>query len=147
MIKWLNDSIFLHSRQKRSWIVEVTRLSLRPLIQARSVYDNLPIGRQFDFRAVHGARSRSLEVDSFVVVSAAVAGALEFVFARLPIRSAAQVRAACVNHEQTIGRAVDPDAEFLLELSVDAESELRGISNFEDSRNGRMPGTMRSESR
>src|SRR3981081_2027603 len=52
----------LHHCQKRSGIVELARLSLRPLIQTRSIHDDLPIRRQFYVGTVHWARRRSLEI-------------------------------------------------------------------------------------
>src|SRR6202021_3662801 len=83
-------------------------------------------------RAVHGAGGRALEVDSFTVVPAAVAGTLEFVFAGLPIRRASQMGAACIDHEQAIRRAIDPDAIFLLELGIDAEREFGRVTNLKN---------------
>src|SRR5437773_1005859 len=84
-------------------------------------------------RAIHGTRRRSFKVDAFAVVAAAVAGALELVFAGLPIRRAAEMRAASVDDKHAIGRAVHPDTIFLLPFGVDAECIVRGIANFEDS--------------
>jgi hypothetical protein len=40
--------------------------------------------------------------------------------------------AARVDHENTVGRAIDPDAVSLLELGVDSESEFGGIANFKN---------------
>src|SRR5579862_4753717 len=82
--------------------------------------------------SIHGTRRWAFEVDTFAVVAAPVARAFKFVFAGFPVRRAAKVGAACVDHEQTIGRAVNPDTEFLLKLGVDAECKFRGISNFEN---------------
>jgi hypothetical protein len=42
------------------------------------------------------------------------------------------MRAASVDHEDAIGCAIDPDAIFLLKLSIDTEGELRGISDLEN---------------
>src|SRR5262249_27299220 len=77
-------------------------------------------------------RRRAFEVHSFAVVSATVARALEFVFARLPIRRAAQMRTPRVNHKQPIRRSINPDAIFLLELGVHPERKLRRVSNLEN---------------
>src|SRR5215472_11663823 len=77
----------LYSGQERSRIVELAGLPLRPGIKLRGIDQNLPIGREFDVRAVHRTRRRSFEVDSLAVVAATMAGALEFVFAWLPVRS------------------------------------------------------------
>src|SRR5437773_10831431 len=84
-------------------------------------------------RAIHGTRRRSFKVDAFAVVAAAVAGALERVFAGLPMRRAAGMRAASVDDKHAVGRAVYPDTIFLLPFGVDAECIVRGIANFEDS--------------
>ncbi len=51
----------------------MTRLPLRPLIQLRDIDQYLAVRRHFHVRTVHGARRRALEVNSFAVVSAAVA--------------------------------------------------------------------------
>src|SRR6185437_8715154 len=84
-------------------------------------------------RPVHRARRRSFEVDAFIVITAAVTRALEFVLARLPIRCAAQVSAARIDYEKTIGRAVYPDTIFLLKLCINTEREVRGIADLERS--------------
>src|SRR5713226_4899989 len=110
----------------------MARLSLGPLKEARSVDDDLAVGRQFYVGAVHGARRGAFEVDTFTVVAAAVARALEFVFAGFPVRRAAEMRAARVDDENAIGSAVDPDAVFLLPLGVDAERVVGGIADLED---------------
>src|ERR1700683_4395619 len=104
----------LHSRQKCSRIVEFARQPLRPLIQARGVDNDLPVWRQLYVRAVHRTRRRSLKINAFAVVTTAVARTFKFVLARLPVGRATQVRAARVNYEYAVRRAIDPDAVFLL---------------------------------
>ncbi len=42
------------------------------------------------------------------------------------------MRAARVDHEHSIGCAINPDAIFLLEFGIDAERELRGIADLEN---------------
>ena len=74
-------------------------LSLGPLIQPRSVHNNLPIRRQFDLRPIHGPRRRALEVNSFAVVATAVAGTFKFIFAGLPIGRASQMRTSRIDYE------------------------------------------------
>src|SRR5215472_134906 len=96
--------------QIRPRIIEVALLSLGPLIQARSVHDDLAIGGDLDVRAVHRARGRTFEVHPFAVIAAAVTGALELVFACFPVRGAAQVRAARVYNKDAVRSAVHPDA-------------------------------------
>ncbi len=82
-------------------------------------------------RAIHGTRRGTFEVDAFGIVAAAVARALEFVFAGLPVRRAAQVGADRRDHEDALGVAHHPDAVLILELGIDAESEIRGIADLE----------------
>jgi hypothetical protein len=62
-------------------------------------------------RPVHGARRRTLEVDAFGIVAAAVAGALELIFALLPVRRAAQVSADGRDDEDALGIAHWPKGE------------------------------------
>jgi hypothetical protein len=53
------------------------------------VNHNLTVGIELDVSAIHRARCRTFEVDSFSVVAAAVARALKLAFAGDPIRSTA----------------------------------------------------------
>src|SRR6266849_5835439 len=106
-------------------------LSLGPLKEPRSVYDDLAVGGQFDVRAVHRARRRTFKIHAFTVVAAAVARALEFVFAGFPVGRAAEMRAARVDDEDAVGRAVDPNAIFLLPLRIDTERVVGRIADFE----------------
>src|SRR5713226_4751494 len=126
-----NSCAWLH-RQKRSRIAEVARLSLRPLIEPGSIHNDLAVGSQFHVRAIHWTRRGSLEVDTFAVVAASVAWALELVLAGLPIGCAAQVSAASVDDEYAIRRAVHPDAIFLLPFSIDTQGVVRGVADLEN---------------
>ena len=81
---------------------------------------------------VHRARRGAFEVHAFAVIAAAVARTLELVFAGFPVRRAAKMRAAGINHKEPVGSAVHPDAVFLLKLGVHAESVVRGIADFEN---------------
>src|SRR5258708_365132 len=85
-------------------------------------------------RAIHGPRRGPFEVDTFAVVAAAVARALELVLAGFPIGCAAQMGAAGVNDEHTTRRAVHPDAVLLLPLGIHAQSVVRGVANLENRR-------------
>src|SRR5439155_14838639 len=125
-------SPLLHSRQKRSRIIKLARLPLRPQIQPRSIHDDLPIRSQFHMRPVHRTRRRPFKVHAFAVISASVARALELVFARLPVRRASQMCAARINDEETIGCAIHPDAELLLPFGIHAKRILRRISDLEN---------------
>src|SRR5437899_1785442 len=118
-------------------------LALGPLIEARSIHDNLAIWSQLDIRAVHGTRRGAFEVHAFAVIAAAVAGTLEFVFAGLPVRCAAKVRATCINNEHAIRRAVYPNAVFLLPLGIHSERVVGGIADFEN--RGRLKERTRKE--
>src|SRR5205807_4376174 len=120
-------------RQIRSRIAEVAGLSLGPLIEPGGVHNNLAVWRQLHVRAIHGARRGPFKVDPFAVVAAAVAGALELVFAGFPVGRAAEVRAARVDDKDAIGCAVHPDTIFLLPLGIHAEGVVRGVANFENS--------------
>src|ERR1700687_6073288 len=84
--------------------------------------------------AVHGTRCGPLEVDAFAVISASVAGALEFVFAGFPVRSASQMRASRENHEQAIRGPIHPNAVLLLPLGIYPECIVRGIPDLETRR-------------
>ena len=96
------------------------------------VHDDLARGVLFDVRAVHRPRRRTLEVDAFGVIAAAVAGALELVLAGLPFRRAAQVGAARKDHENAVGLAHHPDAVGHQKTLVDAQIEIRRETDGED---------------
>ena len=81
---------------------------------------------------VHRARSGTLEVNALFVISATVAGTLEFVFAGLPIGRATQVRASGKDREYPLGVPDYPDAVRLLESGIDAKSEVGRITDNEN---------------
>src|SRR5580700_3290705 len=108
------------------------RLTLRPLIEPRGIDNDLAIGGKFHLCSVHGARGWAFEVDALAVITAAVAGTLELVLARLPVWRAAEVGAARVDHEDSVWSAIDPDAVLLLKLGINAECELRRIADLEN---------------
>src|SRR6266566_1060851 len=110
----------------------MAQLSLGPGIQARSVHDDLSVRRELDVGPIHRPGRWTFEVDPFAVVAAAVAGALEFVFAGLPIRGAAEMRAARINNKEAIGSAVHPDAVFLLKLAVHAKRVIGRIPDLKN---------------
>src|SRR5215470_2841100 len=118
-------------------------LSLGPLVEARSVYDDLAVGREFDMGTIHRARCRALEIYAFTVIAATVTRTLEFVFAGFPVWRAAEMCATGVDDENAIRRAVNPDTVFLLPLGVDAQRVIGGIANFEDG--GRLEKRARQE--
>src|SRR5580692_2741081 len=94
--------------QERSVVVELSRLSLWPLIKPRNIHQDLTVGRDFHFSSIHRARRRTFEVNPFAVVSTAVARAFELVLTGLPIGSTTQMGAARVDHENAIGGAIHP---------------------------------------
>src|ERR1041385_9005771 len=115
-------------------VVELRRLPLGLLIKLRYVHQNLSVRGQLDVCTIHRPRRWSFEVHTFVVITAAVTWALEFVFRRLPIGSASQMRTPRVDHEQAIRATVHPDAIFLLPLRINTKSVILRIANFERSR-------------
>ena len=85
-------------------------------------------------RPIHRTRRRAFEVDAFAVVPAAVARALELVFAGFPVRGAAQMGAARIDYKNAVGCAIHPDAIFLLKLSVHSQAVLLGVADLETGR-------------
>src|SRR5208337_200859 len=120
--------------QVRSIIIELAGLPLRPLVESRDIHQNLTVRSFLDMGPVHGTRRRTLKVDSFAVVTTAVARAFKFVIAGFPVGRAAQMRAARVNHEHAIGCAVHPDAVLLLKLGVHAQAVIFGIADLKAGR-------------
>src|SRR2546423_1003277 len=118
-------------------------LSLGPLVEARSIHHDLSIGSELHMRAIHGTRRRAFKIDAFTVLPAGVTRILEFVFAGFPVGRAAEMRAARVNHKDAIGRAIHPNAIFLLPLRIDAKGVIREVANFENS--GRLKQRARKE--
>src|ERR1051326_8414964 len=100
------------------------RAALGPLEQRRRINDDLSFSIQRDFRAVHRPRRGTFEVDALAIVTTTVTRALELVFAGFPVGRAAEMRAARVDHEESIGSARDPDAVLLLPLRIDADGVI-----------------------
>src|SRR5262245_17760158 len=111
--------------------VELAGLSFGPLIEFRHIHKNLTVGSELYVGAIHGTRRWSFEVNALTVVPAAVARTLEFVLTGLPVRSAAQVRASRVNHENPIRSAIHPYAVLLLELGIHTKPEFGWIADLE----------------
>src|SRR4029077_21239625 len=105
---------------------------LGPFKKLRYIYDDLAVRCQLQARAIHRTRRRSFIVNPFTVVSAAVAGTLEFVLAGSPTGRAAKVRASRVNHEKSVRRAIHPDAVLLLPFCIDTEGIVRWKTDFEN---------------
>ena len=61
----------------------------------------------------------------------AMAWTFEFVLRRLPVGGASQVRAARVDNEEPVGRAVNPDAVLLLKFRVYADAVIGRIADLE----------------
>src|SRR5258708_13512255 len=102
------------------------------MIRPGSSHNDTGLGSQFHVGAIHGPRRGSLEVDTFTVVAASVAWALELVLTGLPIGRAAQMSAASVDDKHAIGRAVHPDAVLLLPLGIHAQDVVRVIADLEN---------------
>src|SRR5579863_1367553 len=93
---------------------------------------NWPLAATSTCPPVHRSWSRTFEVDSFAVIAAAVAGALEFVLGWLPIGSAASMSAARVNNKKPIRCSVDPNPVLLQIFFVDTERIISRVPNLED---------------
>src|SRR5713226_6842823 len=100
------------------FLVKFTRFAFGPLEKPIGVDDNLSFGIDLDVRAIHRARRRPFKVNAFAVVTTAVTRTLKLVLARLPVRGTTQMRAARINHKQTIRRLVHPDAILLLPFRI-----------------------------
>ena len=124
---------FLH-RNKRTRIVELVPAAFAaiPHVKSGLVGNDLALRVQFHVGTVHGPRRRPFKIDSFRRVAAAVAGALEFVFRRLPIRSAAQVRALGKDRENLGGLPHHVDSILLLEPVTDTQHVIRRVAQIAD---------------
>ena len=99
------------------------------LIKLGNVDDDLAFRIEMHFCPIHRPGCRSLEVNSFTVVAAAVTGTLKLIFARPPVWSATKMRATRINNEDPIRSLVDPDAILLLPLGIDAKCIIRRKTN------------------
>ena len=95
------------------------------------VHHNLTIGVELDVSTIHGARCRTLEIDSFSVVAAAMARALELAFAGDPVGSTAEMGADRGDHEDAFAVSHHPDSVLALELGIHAETEIGGVADLE----------------
>src|ERR1035438_587841 len=95
--------------QDRSRIAELRTFAFRPGVDMAQAHHNLTIGVELDMGAIHGARCRTFEVDSFSVVAAAMARALELAFAGDPVRSTAEMGADRGDHEDAFAVSHHPD--------------------------------------
>src|SRR5438105_4593598 len=134
MLGTRNSSVLItrySHRQIRARVVELRGLAFRLLIQSASVNNDCAGRVHFHMRTIHWPRRRAFEVHAFRVVTRTVTRALEFIFGGLPIGRAAQVRAARVNNEEPVGRAVNPDAVLLLKFRVYADAVIGRIADLE----------------
>ena len=65
---------------------------------------------QLQQRPIHRTRRGPLEIHSLAVITAAMAWAFEFIFCRLPLRRATQMRAARKNRKNTVRLTHNPHA-------------------------------------
>src|SRR3954470_10500605 len=120
-------------RQKSAGFIKLSRFAFWPLIKSIRVHYNLPFRIDLHESPIHGSRRGTFEVNSLAVIAAAVTWTLEFVFARLPVRRAAEMSTARVNHEQPIRSLINPDSVLLLPFRIDAKRVVARKSNFENS--------------
>src|SRR5579862_1685729 len=83
----------LHITQDGALVAELGGLAFGPPVDAAQVHDDLAFRIELHVGTVHGPRRGAFEVDAFGIVATAMARALEFVFAGLPVRRAAEVGA------------------------------------------------------
>src|SRR5690242_11273611 len=107
----------------------MVRSALGPLKQRRGIDYDLSFRIDCHLRAIHRSGRGTFEVNPFTVVTTAVTRALELVFTGFPVGRAAEMRAARVNNEETIGSARYPDAVLLLPLGIDADGVITGRPN------------------
>ena len=120
-------------RQVRIRIIKVINAGLRIVhVKPAGVYDDLARGVELDVRAVHRTRRGPFKINGLSIVAAAVTRTLELVFARFPLRRAAQVRTAGEHDKEAIGLLDDPNTIAHQELLVHAEIEIRGIADREN---------------
>src|ERR1700693_5164460 len=92
--------------------------------QTACVHGNLPGRIELHKRTIHGTRRRAFEVHAFTVISASMTRTLEFIFRRLPFRSAAKVRAPSENDEETVRLSHNPNAIGHQEALIDSKREV-----------------------
>src|SRR2546423_6236604 len=99
----------------------------------RLVDDDLSVGRiDENLRALERARRRSFEVDSRLVIAAAMAGTLELVLRRQPVRRASEVRADRDQRVHDLLSPHDPDSKFVLPALIDlADRVVRDKTGLE----------------
>src|SRR5215472_16623607 len=108
--------------QNGALISEFRALAFGPPVEVAEVNLDLPFGSLRNMGSIHRARRRPFKIDSFRIVPAAVARALELVFAGLPIGRAAEMSTDRRNHEDPLGVPHHPDSIPVLKLGVDAEA-------------------------
>ena len=74
------------------------------------IHHDLTLWIEFYLRTILGPRRGTFEVDSLGVIPTAMARALEFALAGLPVGSAAQVRAHSPDHEDALSVSHHPDS-------------------------------------
>src|SRR4030095_2533587 len=117
-------------RDVGAWIVELIVLALGPFIKLGYVHHNLSFRIELDMGAIHRSRSRPFKIDRLAIVPAAMTGTLKLVLTGFPVRRAAEMRAARVDHKNPIGSFVYPDAILLLPLGVNAKRVICRKAHF-----------------
>ena len=94
-------------------------------MQFANVHHDFAFSIQFDRSAIHWSWRRTLKVDPFTVIAAAVTMTLKLILARFPIGRATEVRAARINYKNPVGSLVNPDAILLLPLGIYSQRIVR----------------------
>src|ERR1044072_5767138 len=84
---------------KSAIVIEFAFLTFRPFVERADVHNDLSFRVESNLGAIHRPRRRSLEVDSLAIVATAMARTFKLVLTRLPVRRAAEMRAARVDDE------------------------------------------------
>src|ERR1044072_9411210 len=121
----------------------MVRPTLRPLEQRPGVNYDPPFRIKTGLRTVHRSRRGTFEVNPLAVVTTAVTWTLELVFGGFPVGRTAEVRAARIDHKQSVGGARDPDTILLLPLSIDADRVIARRADTKDT--GRFDSLARQE--
>ena len=105
--------------------------ALGPIIEDTGIHNDLPFSIQFDFGTIQWPGRRTFKVDSAAVIATAVAGTLEFVHTRFPVRRATEMSATGIEHKNTLCVSNHPNPKILLKFRVDSKGKIRRVANSE----------------
>ena len=100
--------------------------------QSTRIHRDFSSGIELHERTIHGPGRWSFEVHTLAVISASMAGTLEFIFSRLPFRSASQVRTPRENNEQAVRLPNNPNAIGHQEPLIDSQREVTGKADIKN---------------